>query len=129
MSFILFCHFLSLQYSQQPFAGTTFGLTLWLVTTSVLKLFSLISCFFFSNIIILWAADKEGNSNRIFCCHQVLNNWLLKFFIYQIIWSRFWHLNFFIHYSAAMLCFYSYVMISGGNPPPKKLQESAGVNS
>ncbi|KAJ9181045.1 hypothetical protein P3X46_009218 [Hevea brasiliensis] len=26
--------------------------------------------------------------------------------------------------SAAMLCFYSYVMISGGNPPPKKLHSS-----
>ncbi|EEF29719.1 protein FATTY ACID EXPORT 1, chloroplastic [Ricinus communis] len=26
--------------------------------------------------------------------------------------------------SAAMLCFFSYVMISGGNPPPKKLQSS-----
>ncbi|CAK7356110.1 unnamed protein product [Dovyalis caffra] len=29
--------------------------------------------------------------------------------------------------SAAMLCFYSYVMISGGNPPPKKLRSSAIV--
>ncbi|XP_011018532.1 PREDICTED: uncharacterized protein LOC105121547 [Populus euphratica] len=37
--------------------------------------------------------------------------------------------GFFAVISAAMLCFYSYVMISGGNPPPKKLQESAGVNS
>ncbi|KAG2258236.1 hypothetical protein Bca52824_077530 [Brassica carinata] len=27
--------------------------------------------------------------------------------------------------SAAMLCFYSYVVISGGNPPPKKLKPSA----
>ncbi|CAM8940753.1 unnamed protein product [Rhodiola kirilowii] len=27
--------------------------------------------------------------------------------------------------SAAMLCFYSYVVISGGNPPPKKLKSSA----
>lgn len=26
--------------------------------------------------------------------------------------------------SAAMLCFYSYVIISGGNPPPKKLRSS-----
>ncbi|KAL6290132.1 hypothetical protein ACE6H2_007642 [Prunus campanulata] len=27
--------------------------------------------------------------------------------------------------SAAMLCFYSYVLLSGGNPPPKKLKPSA----
>ncbi|XP_030494307.2 protein FATTY ACID EXPORT 1, chloroplastic [Cannabis sativa] len=27
--------------------------------------------------------------------------------------------------SAAMLCFYSYVLLSGGNPPPKKLKSSA----
>ncbi|CAN7056898.1 unnamed protein product, partial [Brassica rapa subsp. trilocularis] len=26
---------------------------------------------------------------------------------------------------AAMLCFYSYVVLSGGNPPPKKLKPSA----
>ncbi|KAI3471631.1 hypothetical protein Pfo_028281 [Paulownia fortunei] len=31
--------------------------------------------------------------------------------------------------SAAMLCFYSYVVISGGNPPPKKLKSSASVQS
>ncbi|KAK6149112.1 hypothetical protein DH2020_016637 [Rehmannia glutinosa] len=31
--------------------------------------------------------------------------------------------------SAAMLCFYSYVVISGGNPPPKKLKPSATVES
>ncbi|XP_065857357.1 protein FATTY ACID EXPORT 1, chloroplastic [Euphorbia lathyris] len=32
--------------------------------------------------------------------------------------------GFFAFISAAMLCFYLYVMISGGNPPPKKLQSS-----
>ncbi|XP_021828909.1 protein FATTY ACID EXPORT 1, chloroplastic [Prunus avium] len=31
--------------------------------------------------------------------------------------------------SAAMLCFYSYVLLSGGNPPPKKLKPSASVAS
>lgn len=31
--------------------------------------------------------------------------------------------------SAAMLCFYSYVLISGGNPPPKKLKSSPSVAS
>lgn len=29
--------------------------------------------------------------------------------------------------SAAMLCFYTYVMVSGGNPPPKKLKTSTGL--
>ncbi|KAL3637205.1 hypothetical protein CASFOL_019504 [Castilleja foliolosa] len=29
--------------------------------------------------------------------------------------------------SAAMICFYSYVVLSGGNPPPKKLKSSASV--
>lgn len=31
--------------------------------------------------------------------------------------------------SAAMLCFYTYVVASGGNPPPKKLKSSASVSS
>ncbi|KAH6828713.1 Transmembrane proteins 14C [Perilla frutescens var. hirtella] len=31
--------------------------------------------------------------------------------------------------SAAMLCFYAYVIISGGNPPPKKLKPTAAVKS
>ncbi|KAL8172159.1 hypothetical protein V2J09_023963 [Rumex salicifolius] len=31
--------------------------------------------------------------------------------------------------SAAMLCFYSYVVIAGGNPPPKKLKSSASYAS
>ncbi|XP_071686532.1 protein FATTY ACID EXPORT 1, chloroplastic-like isoform X2 [Rutidosis leptorrhynchoides] len=31
--------------------------------------------------------------------------------------------------SAAMLCFYSYVMLSGGNPPPKKLKSVAASQS
>ncbi|KAF8114752.1 hypothetical protein N665_0034s0091 [Sinapis alba] len=30
--------------------------------------------------------------------------------------------------SAAMLCFYSYVVLSGGNPPPKKLKPSASLS-
>ncbi|KAI5421760.1 hypothetical protein KIW84_045260 [Lathyrus oleraceus] len=29
--------------------------------------------------------------------------------------------------SSAMLCFYLYVLVSGGNPPPKKLKPSASV--
>ncbi|KAL3632514.1 hypothetical protein CASFOL_025498 [Castilleja foliolosa] len=31
--------------------------------------------------------------------------------------------------SAMMICFYSYVVLSGGNPPPKKLKPSASVES
>ncbi|KAF7819063.1 protein FATTY ACID EXPORT 1, chloroplastic isoform X1 [Senna tora] len=31
--------------------------------------------------------------------------------------------------SSAMLCFYLYVLLSGGNPPPKKLKSSASVAS
>lgn len=33
--------------------------------------------------------------------------------------------GFFAAISAAMFCFYSYVILSGGNPPPKKLKASA----
>ncbi|XP_059295780.1 protein FATTY ACID EXPORT 1, chloroplastic-like isoform X2 [Lycium ferocissimum] len=33
--------------------------------------------------------------------------------------------GFFAAVSAAMFCFYCYVMLSGGNPPPKKLKASA----
>ncbi|CAN8254378.1 unnamed protein product [Cochlearia groenlandica] len=31
--------------------------------------------------------------------------------------------------SAAMLCFYSYVVLSGGNPPPKKLKQPSASSS
>ncbi|KAF8396199.1 hypothetical protein HHK36_017812 [Tetracentron sinense] len=31
--------------------------------------------------------------------------------------------------SAAMLCFYSYVVIAGGNPPPKKLKSATSASS
>ncbi|KAL5546414.1 hypothetical protein UlMin_006101 [Ulmus minor] len=37
--------------------------------------------------------------------------------------------GFYAAISAAMLCFYSYVLLSGGNPPPKKLKSSASVAS
>ncbi|CAA0812782.1 Protein FATTY ACID EXPORT 1- chloroplastic [Striga hermonthica] len=37
--------------------------------------------------------------------------------------------GFSIAISAAMFCFYSYVVLSGGNPPPKKLQSSASVGA
>ncbi|GMP84304.1 hypothetical protein CsSME_00037876 [Camellia sinensis var. sinensis] len=33
--------------------------------------------------------------------------------------------GFYAAISAAMQCFYSYVVLSGGNPPPKKLKSSA----
>ncbi|XP_010554804.1 PREDICTED: protein FATTY ACID EXPORT 1, chloroplastic-like [Tarenaya hassleriana] len=36
--------------------------------------------------------------------------------------------GFFAAISAAMLCFYSYVVISGGNPPPKKLKPSTNAS-
>ncbi|XP_015898090.3 protein FATTY ACID EXPORT 1, chloroplastic [Ziziphus jujuba] len=37
--------------------------------------------------------------------------------------------GFYAAISAAMLCFYSYVLLSGGNPPPKKLKSSPSVAS
>ncbi|XP_068656044.1 protein FATTY ACID EXPORT 1, chloroplastic [Aristolochia californica] len=37
--------------------------------------------------------------------------------------------GFFAVVSAAMLCFYTYVMVSGGNPPPKKLKLAASSPS
>uniref|UniRef100_A0A7N2KYX7 Uncharacterized protein n=1 Tax=Quercus lobata TaxID=97700 RepID=A0A7N2KYX7_QUELO len=37
--------------------------------------------------------------------------------------------GFYAAISAAMLCFYSYVLISGGNPPPKKLKSSPSFAS
>ncbi|KAM1810962.1 hypothetical protein ACFX12_027649 [Malus domestica] len=37
--------------------------------------------------------------------------------------------GFYAAISAAMLCFYSYVVLSGGNPPPKKLKPSASAAS
>ncbi|XP_030924491.1 protein FATTY ACID EXPORT 1, chloroplastic-like [Quercus lobata] len=37
--------------------------------------------------------------------------------------------GFYAAISVAMLCFYSYVLISGGNPPPKKLKSSPSFAS
>ncbi|XP_024025424.1 protein FATTY ACID EXPORT 1, chloroplastic [Morus notabilis] len=37
--------------------------------------------------------------------------------------------GFYAFISGAMLCFYSYVLLSGGNPPPKKLKSSPSVAS
>ncbi|XP_055802565.1 protein FATTY ACID EXPORT 1, chloroplastic-like isoform X3 [Solanum dulcamara] len=37
--------------------------------------------------------------------------------------------GFYAAISAAMFCFYSYVVLSGGNPPPKKLKVSAAGTS
>ncbi|KAK9929017.1 hypothetical protein M0R45_026127 [Rubus argutus] len=37
--------------------------------------------------------------------------------------------GFYAAVSAAMICFYSYVLLSGGNPPPKKLKTSATASS
>uniref|UniRef100_A0A251U4I8 Putative TMEM14 family n=1 Tax=Helianthus annuus TaxID=4232 RepID=A0A251U4I8_HELAN len=37
--------------------------------------------------------------------------------------------GFHIVLSTAMLCFYTYVIVSGGNPPPKKLKSSAASES
>ena len=129
MSLILFCHFLSLQYSQQPFAGRTFGLTLWLVTTSVLKLFSLITCIFFYLISLFCGMQtKKVIPTGFFAVVRYLINCYWDLLFIKLLVS-FLELKLSISYSAAMLCFYSYVMISGGNPPPKKLQSSAGVNS
>lgn len=42
-------------------------------------------------------------------------------------WNLFCFLSF-VYCSAAMLCFYSYVIISGGNPPPKKLRSSTVIS-
>ncbi|KAJ4970900.1 hypothetical protein NE237_003999 [Protea cynaroides] len=43
--------------------------------------------------------------------------------------KKFLPTGFYAIVSAAMLCFYSYVMISGGNPPPKKLKSSTAAPS
>ncbi|KAJ4979514.1 hypothetical protein NE237_010294 [Protea cynaroides] len=43
--------------------------------------------------------------------------------------KKFLPTGFYAIVSAAMLCFYSYVLISGGNPPPKKLKSAEGAPS
>ncbi|XP_042479886.1 protein FATTY ACID EXPORT 1, chloroplastic-like [Macadamia integrifolia] len=43
--------------------------------------------------------------------------------------TKFLPTGFYAIVSAAMLCFYSYVVISGGNPPPKKLKSAKAASS
>ncbi|XP_042483686.1 protein FATTY ACID EXPORT 1, chloroplastic-like isoform X2 [Macadamia integrifolia] len=43
--------------------------------------------------------------------------------------KKFLPTGFYAIVSAAMLCFYSYVLISGGNPPPKKLKSAEAAPS
>ncbi|XP_042435090.1 protein FATTY ACID EXPORT 1, chloroplastic-like [Zingiber officinale] len=43
--------------------------------------------------------------------------------------KRFFPASLYLALSAAMVCFYSYVLLSGGNPPPKKLAKAKAPSS
>lgn len=61
--------------------------------------------------IFVYAAVRYTSNGKIlvsFLLEQSIDMYVISFFLY----------------SAAMLCFYTYVVISGGNPPPKKLKSS-----
>ncbi|KAK4432100.1 protein FATTY ACID EXPORT 1, chloroplastic [Sesamum alatum] len=74
---------------------------------------------------------RQGNSSFPFILGQaVLSVALLwKNFQAYSLTKKLFPTGFNIVTSAAMLCFYSYVVISGGNPPPKKLKTSTPVAS
>ncbi|KAF2289332.1 hypothetical protein GH714_034960 [Hevea brasiliensis] len=69
---------------------------------------------------------RQGKSSMPFVLGQaVLSAALLwKNFQAYLLTKKLIPTGFYVVISAAMLCFYSYVMISGGNPPPKKLHSS-----
>ncbi|CAF2265875.1 unnamed protein product [Brassica rapa] len=69
---------------------------------------------------------RQGKSSFPYILGQAGNfsfTFFINFTAYSMILVTFFLCLF--HCSAAMLCFYSYVVLSGGNPPPKKLKPSA----
>lgn len=101
--------FVGFIFSKNPTAlstGVLFGGALLALSTLSLK---------------IW---RQGKSSLPFVLGQaVLSAALLwKNFQTYSLTKKLFPTGFFAIISAAMLCFYSYVMISGGNPPPKKLK-------
>ncbi|KAF3784258.1 FATTY ACID EXPORT 1 protein [Nymphaea thermarum] len=71
--------------------------------------------------------DKEPFPNRTLYYHKVIHGNYFYFSIFQFFVME--HPNFTLKCSAGMLCFYLYVLLSGGNPPPKKLKVATSMSS
>ncbi|XP_019442469.1 PREDICTED: protein FATTY ACID EXPORT 1, chloroplastic-like, partial [Lupinus angustifolius] len=72
---------------------------------------------------------KQGKSSLPFILGQAALSGLLiwKNFQSYSLAKKLFPTGFSAIISSAMLCFYLYVLISGGNPPPKKLKPSAST--
>ncbi|KAL7169114.1 hypothetical protein ACSBR2_034198 [Camellia fascicularis] len=70
---------------------------------------------------------RQGKSSFSFILGQavIAVTLLWKNFQTYSITKKLFPTGFYAAISAAMLCFYSYMILSGGNPPPKKLKSSA----
>ncbi|GAB2282670.1 hypothetical protein Dimus_017207 [Dionaea muscipula] len=72
---------------------------------------------------------RQGKSSSPFILGQAVLSASLFWKSSQLysLTGKFFPWGLFAAMSVAMLCFYSYVVISGGNPPPKKLKLTANV--
>ncbi|XXG90138.1 hypothetical protein AAC387_Pa12g1969 [Persea americana] len=89
------------------------------LTTGVLYGGALLALSFWS--LKIW---RKGKSSLPFILGQAALSAVLlaKHFQMYSLTKKLFPSGFYAVVSAAMLCFYSYVMASGGNPPPKKLK-------
>ncbi|XP_059463380.1 protein FATTY ACID EXPORT 1, chloroplastic [Corylus avellana] len=96
------------------------------LTTGVLYGGALLALSIFS--LKIW---RQGKSSLPFILGQAVLSALLLWKNFQAysLTKKVFPTGFYAVISAAMLCFYSYVLISGGNPPPKKLKPSPSVAS
>lgn len=108
------------------FFGFIFSRNLATLSTGVLFGGALLALSTFS--LKIW---RQGKSSLPFILGQAVLSaaFLWKNFETYSLTKKLFPTGFYALISAAMLCFYSYVMISGGNPPPKKLKPSASVPS
>ncbi|KAM1027937.1 hypothetical protein ACFX2A_041635 [Malus domestica] len=90
-------------------SGVLFGVALLALSTFSLK---------------IW---RQGKSSLPFILRQAALAAVLLWNNFQTyaLTKKVFPTGFYAAISAAMLCFYSYVVLSGGNPPPKKLRPSS----
>ncbi|WCJ33414.1 Transmembrane proteins 14C [Euphorbia peplus] len=103
------------------FVGFLFSRNLATLSTGVLFGGALLALSFFS--LKIW---RHGKSSIPFVLGQAVLSAILLWKNFQAysLTNKLMPTGCFAFISAAMLCFYLHVLISGGNPPPKKLQPS-----
>ncbi|XP_050230335.1 protein FATTY ACID EXPORT 1, chloroplastic [Mercurialis annua] len=107
------------------FLGFLFTRNVTALSTGVLFGGALLALSFLS--LKIW---RQGKSSIPFVLGQAALSAALVWKNFQAysVTKKLFPTGFYAVVSAAMLCFFSYVMISGGNPPPKKLQSSSGLS-